>query len=40
MTGKKKKKMVKLRKENEGKVKKKKILVVQNKFIASAMGLG
>ena len=34
------KKRVKLRKEKEGKVKKSFFLVVQNKFIASAVGLG
>ena len=37
---KKKKKKVKLRKEKEGKVKKSFFLVVQNKFIASTVGLG
>ena len=37
---KKKKKKVKLRKEKEGKVKKSFFLVVQNKFIASVVGLG
>ena len=36
----KKKKKVKLRKEKEGKVKKSFFLVVQNKFIASTVGLG
>ena len=36
----KKKKKVKLRKEKECKVKKIFFLVVQNKFIASAVGLG
>ena len=35
-----KKKRVKLRKEKEGKVKKSFFLVVQNKFIASTVGLG
>ena len=39
-TSDKKKKKVKLRKEKEGEVKKSFFLVVQNKFIASAVGLG
>ena len=40
MIEKRKEKKVKLRREKEGKVKKSFFLVVQNKFIASTVGLG